>query len=63
MALGQLLDYSRYTRTDEHPEPPRRAAVPPALPDEDLQDLLAEHEIVIVRPLNADFIGGPPSIS
>ncbi|MFJ1708563.1 hypothetical protein [Kitasatospora sp. NPDC088346] len=63
MALGQLLDYSRYTRTDEHPEPPRRAVVLPALPDEDLRDLLVEHEIGIVHPSGDTFLGVPPSLN
>ncbi|MEV7777809.1 hypothetical protein [Kitasatospora sp. NPDC088351] len=63
MALGQLLDYSRYTRTDDHPEPPRRAAVLPALPDEDLRELLAEHEIVVVHPSDDTFLGVPSSLN
>ncbi|WP_052390770.1 hypothetical protein [Streptomyces sp. NRRL B-24484] len=63
MALGQLLDYGRYVKTDEHPEMPRRVVLLPSLPDEDLQELLADHGIGIAYQDGDTFIGVPPSLS
>jgi 5-methylcytosine-specific restriction protein A len=48
MALGQILDYSRFARTDNHPEPPERAVLLPHRPDDDLCDLLAEYKVAVV---------------
>lgn len=61
MALGQLLDYSRFIHPEEGASTPRRAVLLPSLPDEDLQDLLAEHAVSIVYPGQDDgvFIGIP----
>ncbi|MFJ5883470.1 hypothetical protein [Kitasatospora cineracea] len=63
MALGQLLDYGRYVKTEEHPEVPRRVVLLPALPDEDMADLLADHNIGLAHQDGDTFIGVPPSLS
>ncbi|MFJ9519469.1 hypothetical protein ACIRPK_14540 [Kitasatospora sp. NPDC101801] len=60
MALGQLLDYSRFVHAPE-PRIPQRAVLLPEPPEQDLQDLLAEHSISIVYPGEQEgtFIGVP----
>ncbi|MFG2903939.1 helix-turn-helix domain-containing protein [Kitasatospora sp. NPDC048286] len=63
MALGQLLDYGRYVKTDDHPEVPRRVVLLPALPDEDMQDLLGEHGIGVAYQDGGTFLGVPPSFN
>ncbi|MEW2120478.1 hypothetical protein AB0945_35985 [Streptomyces sp. NPDC005474] len=58
MALGQILDYSRYVRTEEHPEPPKRVILLPAKPDLDMFDLCETYGVEIVyRSENGSFIG------
>ncbi|GAA0338618.1 hypothetical protein ACKI1I_38410 [Streptomyces turgidiscabies] len=58
MALGQILDYSRYVRTEEHPEPPKRVILLPAKPDLDMFDLCKTYGVEIVyRSENGSFIG------
>ncbi|WP_371579987.1 hypothetical protein [Streptomyces sp. NBC_01314] len=58
MALGQILDYSRYVRTKDHPEPPKRVILLPAAPDLDMFDLCKSHGVEIVyRTENGSFIG------
>ncbi|MGW7606317.1 hypothetical protein ACWGKW_03350 [Streptomyces sp. NPDC054766] len=58
MALGQILDYSRYVRTEEHPEPPKRVILLPAEPDLDMFDLCQSCGVEIVyRSENGSFIG------
>ncbi|WP_329562822.1 hypothetical protein [Kitasatospora sp. NBC_01266] len=59
MALGQLLDYRRFAHTDENPEDPRCAVLLPELPDQDLQELLASHDIAIVHRAGDDFLEVP----
>ncbi len=61
MALGQLLDYGRYVKTEDHPEVPRRVMLLPALPDEDLVTLLADNDITVAYPQGDTFIGVPLS--
>lgn len=63
MALGQLLDYGRYVKTNDHPEVPRRVVLLPALPDEDMQDLLDEHGIGVAYQAGDSFLGVPPSFN
>lgn len=58
MALGQILDYSRYVRTEDHPEPPKRVILLPAKPDLDMFDLCKTYGVEIVyRSENGSFIG------
>jgi 5-methylcytosine-specific restriction protein A len=60
MALGQILDYSRYVRTEDHPEPPKRVILLPAEPDLDMFDLCRSYGVDIVyRSDNGSFIGEP----
>ncbi|WP_232544255.1 hypothetical protein [Streptomyces buecherae] len=49
MALGQLLDYGRYVRTDAEPDvPPALVVLLPGPPDADLVELLADHGVSLV---------------
>ncbi|MFC9845445.1 hypothetical protein ACFWFF_05165 [Streptomyces sp. NPDC060223] len=58
MALGQILDYSRYVRTEDHKEPPKRVILLPAMPDLDMFDLCESYGVEIVyRSENGSFIG------
>ncbi|MET8855330.1 hypothetical protein [Streptomyces sp. NPDC004579] len=58
MALGQILDYSRYVRTQEHAQPPRRVILLPAKPDLDMFDLCQSCGVeIIYRSENGSFIG------
>ena len=57
MALGQLLDYSRHVRVDDHADPPRMVALFPTPPDEDLRDLLANHNVGTAWPDGNTYIG------
>ncbi|MGW3645063.1 hypothetical protein [Streptomyces sp. NPDC000878] len=58
MALGQILDYSRYVQTEDHPEPPKRVILLPAKPDLDMFDLCESYGVEIVyRSENGSFIG------
>ncbi|WP_254392605.1 hypothetical protein [Streptomyces buecherae] len=50
MALGQLLDYGRYVRTDAEPDvPPALVVLLPGLPDADLVELLADHGVGLIH--------------
>ncbi|MFJ6703566.1 MULTISPECIES: hypothetical protein [unclassified Streptomyces] len=49
MALGQLLDYSRYVSTDQHPNPPECTILLPAQPDADMYDLCRKYEVEIIH--------------
>ncbi|MCL6738382.1 hypothetical protein [Streptomyces neyagawaensis] len=58
MALGQILDYSRYVRTEDHPGPPKRVILLPAAPDLDMFDLCMSLGVDIVyRSENGSFVG------
>ncbi|MCX5090511.1 hypothetical protein OOK36_16715 [Streptomyces sp. NBC_00365] len=58
MALGQILDYSRYVRTKDHTEPPKRVILLPEEPDLDMFDLCESCGVEIVyRSENGSFIG------
>ncbi|MFD8811304.1 hypothetical protein ACFV23_07405 [Streptomyces sp. NPDC059627] len=48
MALGQLLDYSRYVRTDQNPSAPKRTILLPAQPDADMYDLCKIYAVEIM---------------
>ncbi|MFD4505529.1 hypothetical protein [Streptomyces sp. NPDC058457] len=49
MALGQLLDYSRYVSTDQNPSAPKRTILLPAQPDADMYDLCKIYEVDIMH--------------
>ena len=55
MGLGQLLDYRRHVHSDDHPGRPQVAVLLPSLPDEDLRELLREHDVAVVY---RDLAGG-----
>ncbi|MEU1495973.1 hypothetical protein [Streptomyces sp. NPDC005732] len=58
MALGKILDYSRYVQTEEHQGPPKRVVLLPAKPDLDMFELCESHEVAIVyMSENGSFIG------
>ncbi|MFJ8024364.1 hypothetical protein [Streptomyces sp. NPDC096311] len=58
MALGQILDYSRYVLTEDHAEPPKRVILLPAKPDLDMFDLCESYGVeIIYRSENGSFIG------
>ncbi|GLW69990.1 hypothetical protein Kpho02_22890 [Kitasatospora phosalacinea] len=59
MAIGQLLDYSRYVKTDAHPHEPRQAILLPAAPDPDIRVLLERHQIGLVHQLSDGQFTGP----
>ncbi|MET8285543.1 hypothetical protein AB0L42_12890 [Streptomyces sp. NPDC052287] len=57
-ALGKVLDYSRYVRTEEHQEPPKRVILLPAKPDLDMFDLCESYGVEIVyMSENGSFVG------
>ncbi|WP_329526492.1 hypothetical protein [Streptomyces sp. NBC_01462] len=57
-ALGKILDYSRYVRTEEHQEPPKRVILLPAKPDLDMFDLCESYGVEIVyMSENGSFVG------
>lgn len=55
-ALMQLLDISRYVNSTRHTMPLRRMVLLPALPGEDIRELLMEHNVgIIYRNENGGF--------
>ncbi|KJY36236.1 hypothetical protein [Streptomyces katrae] len=52
MAMGQLLDYRRHVRTEQHPYPPKCAILLPEAPDEDIANYFLSHDISIVHAVN-----------
>jgi hypothetical protein len=61
MALGQLLDYSRYMDSLGHHGRPRMIAVFPSRPTAELCDLLAEHNIAVAHREGNALTGVPVS--
>ncbi|MFJ5020115.1 hypothetical protein [Streptomyces goshikiensis] len=58
MALGQILDYSRYVKTSEHEGEPRRAILLPAAPAPDVYTLLDRYDVeVVYRSDDGRFVG------
>ncbi|TPQ18420.1 hypothetical protein [Streptomyces sporangiiformans] len=49
MALGQLLDYSRYVSTEAHPGSPKRIILLPSAPDTDMYDLCERYEVGLIH--------------
>ncbi|MFF4542779.1 hypothetical protein ACFY1J_00805 [Streptomyces sp. NPDC001406] len=52
MALGQLLDYSRYVSTKANPSTPKRTILLPTQPDADMYDLCRIYEVDIMYRAN-----------
>ncbi|WP_435129106.1 hypothetical protein [Actinacidiphila sp. bgisy144] len=48
MALGQILDYSRYIKTSEHEGEPKRVILLPAAPTPDMYTLLDRYDVQVV---------------
>jgi excinuclease UvrABC helicase subunit UvrB len=59
MALGQLLDYSRYIESTTFPGQPQLVVVLPARPADDLADLLAGQGIIVAYLENGSLAGLP----
>ena len=59
MALGQLLDYSRYVESTTFPGRPQLVVVLPSPPADDLAGLLAEQGIQLAYLENGSFTGLP----
>ncbi|MDT0454024.1 hypothetical protein [Streptomyces hesseae] len=58
MALGQLLDYSRYIKSPEHEGEPRRIILLPAAPTPDMYTLLDRYDVgVVYRSDSGNFVG------
>jgi 5-methylcytosine-specific restriction protein A len=58
MALGQILDYSRYVKTPEHEDEPRRAILLPSAPAPDMYTLLDRYDVeVVYRSDDGHFVG------
>ncbi|MFE7610516.1 hypothetical protein [Streptomyces celluloflavus] len=58
MALGQILDYSRYVKTPEHDGEPKRVILLPAAPPADMYTLLDRHDVgVAYRADDGSFVG------
>ncbi|HZG06065.1 MAG TPA: hypothetical protein VE546_21220 [Streptomyces sp.] len=58
MALGQLLDYSRYVTAPDHEGEPRRVVLLPSAPDPDVPSLLDRHGVGLVyRSDDGEFVG------
>ena len=63
MALGKLLDYSRYVSTEARPETPQQVILLPTAPDADLYDLCARYNVGIVhRSENGNFADFMPRL-
>ena len=60
MALGQLLDYSRFVESATHPGRPKLViALPKSPDDEDLRQLLTELGVQLTYPVDGRFIDLP----
>lgn len=58
MALGQILDYSRYVKMPEHDGEPKRVILLPAAPPPDMCPLLARYDVgVAYRSDDGRFVG------
>ncbi|MGW5353657.1 hypothetical protein ACWERV_24480 [Streptomyces sp. NPDC004031] len=58
MALGQILDYSRYVKSAEHEGEPKRVILLPTAPSPDLYSLLDRYEVgVVYRSDDGRFVG------
>ncbi|MFB7324615.1 hypothetical protein [Streptomyces sp. NPDC056190] len=58
MALGQILDYSRYVKTPEHEAEPKRVILLPAAPTPDMYTLLDRYDVeVVYRADDGRFVG------
>ncbi|GAA3488559.1 hypothetical protein [Streptomyces cremeus] len=58
MALGQILDYSRYVEMPEHEGEPKRVILLPSAPAPDMYDLLDRYEVsVVYRSDDGRFVG------
>lgn len=58
MGLGQLLDYSRYVTSPDHPGQPRRILVLPDAPPADMHHLLDQYDVGLVyRAGDGTFVG------
>ncbi|MET9887310.1 hypothetical protein ABZZ20_30075 [Streptomyces sp. NPDC006430] len=58
MALGQILDYSRYVTSPEHEGEPRRVILLPAAPTPDMYTLLDRYDVAVVyRGDDGRFVG------
>ncbi|MFE9049866.1 hypothetical protein [Streptomyces rubiginosohelvolus] len=58
MALGQVLDYSRYVTMEEHEGEPRRVILLPAAPTPDMYSLLERYDVhVVYRSDDGSFVG------
>ncbi|WP_327691729.1 hypothetical protein OG870_31260 [Streptomyces sp. NBC_00461] len=58
MALGQILDYSRYVKTPEHEGEPKRVILLPSAPTPDMYTLLDRYDVeVVYRSNDGHFVG------
>lgn len=58
MALGQILDYSRYVKTPEHEGEPKRVILLPSAPTPDMYTLLDRYDVeVVYRSDDGHFVG------
>ncbi|MET9931789.1 MULTISPECIES: hypothetical protein [unclassified Streptomyces] len=58
MALGQILDYSRYVSTPDHPDEPKRVILLPSAPAPDMYELLDRYDVeVVYRSDDGQFVG------
>ncbi|MFE2310130.1 hypothetical protein [Streptomyces sp. NPDC059411] len=58
MALGQVLDYSRYVEMPEHNGEPKRVILLPAAPTPDIYSLLDRYDVgVVYRTDDGRFVG------
>lgn len=58
MALGQILDYSRYVKMAEHEGEPLRVVLLPAAPTPDMHSLLQRYDVqVVYRAADGHFVG------
>ncbi|MFE7616761.1 hypothetical protein [Streptomyces sp. NPDC057496] len=58
MALGQILDYSRYVKMPEHEGDPQRVILLPAAPTPDMYSLLDRYDVgVVYRSDDGRFVG------
>ncbi|MFD5010124.1 hypothetical protein [Streptomyces chartreusis] len=58
MALGQILDYSRYVKRPEHKGEPKRVILLPSAPTPDMYALLDRYDVeVVYRSNDGHFVG------
>ncbi|MFG2228901.1 hypothetical protein ACGFNX_02605 [Streptomyces sp. NPDC048723] len=58
MALGQILDYSRYVKSPEHEGEPKRVILLPSAPTPDMYTLLDRYDVeVVYRSHDGRFVG------